>query len=210
MVSLAVHPPPAVTGIPLLSRGSHRSPAEGACFMEFASLLAGQRWSDHPRCTHPVVAAGARAVNDLSSDAARQRLTYHVPDVIGLCQAEPALTAALLLYFADAALTCAPRDQQLLAARGEASYRLAVNRRGGAAGRWWLQFTDRDFRPVAMAIASRAALLVAALGDEALRQLLLGAVGRYHDAAEGDPTSANFCTPLPGIAPSLINGGSHE
>jgi hypothetical protein len=34
--------------LPTLSRGKHRSPRKGACFMEFASLLAGERWSDHP------------------------------------------------------------------------------------------------------------------------------------------------------------------
>ncbi|MEJ7744096.1 MAG: hypothetical protein WKF73_17085 [Nocardioidaceae bacterium] len=39
--------------VPVLSRGKHRNPRKGACFMEFASFLAGERWSDHPRCTHP-------------------------------------------------------------------------------------------------------------------------------------------------------------
>ena len=42
-------PPPAL--LPVLSRGKHRNPRKGACFMEFASLLAGERWSDHPACT---------------------------------------------------------------------------------------------------------------------------------------------------------------
>ena len=60
--------------LPTLSRGKHRSPRKGACFMEFASLLAGERWSDHPACTHPLLAAVARHVNDYTSDAARARL----------------------------------------------------------------------------------------------------------------------------------------
>ena len=42
---------------PILSPGKHRSPRTGACFMELASLLAGERWSDHPACTHPLLAA---------------------------------------------------------------------------------------------------------------------------------------------------------
>jgi hypothetical protein len=58
----------------LLSRGKYRSPRKGACFMELASLLAGERWSDHPACTHPLLAAVARQVNDYTSDAGRQRL----------------------------------------------------------------------------------------------------------------------------------------
>ena len=51
--------------VPVLSRGKHRSPRHGACFMELASYLAGERWSDHPACTHPLLAALARDVNDL-------------------------------------------------------------------------------------------------------------------------------------------------
>ena len=50
-------------------RGSHRSPRRGACFMEFASYLAGERWSDHPACTDPVLASLARGVNDNLTDA---------------------------------------------------------------------------------------------------------------------------------------------
>jgi hypothetical protein len=54
--------------VPTLRRGRHRSPRGGACFMEFASYLAGERWSDHPRCTDPTLAMVARAVNDLVDD----------------------------------------------------------------------------------------------------------------------------------------------
>ena len=46
--------------LPVLSRGKHRNPRKGACFMELASFLAGERWSDHPACTHPLLAALAR------------------------------------------------------------------------------------------------------------------------------------------------------
>ena len=42
--------------VPVLSRGKHRNPRRGACFMELASYLAGERWSDHPACTHPLLA----------------------------------------------------------------------------------------------------------------------------------------------------------
>jgi len=70
--------------MPVLSRGSHRSPRKGACFMELASYLAGERWSDHPACTHPLLAALARDVNDCVSDEARTRLAPLIPRVIGL------------------------------------------------------------------------------------------------------------------------------
>ena len=70
--------------LPILSAGRHRNAKRGACFMEFASYLAGERWSDHPACTHPNLAALARLVNDLTSDRARSRLSIHISSVVGL------------------------------------------------------------------------------------------------------------------------------
>jgi hypothetical protein len=70
-------------GMPVLSPGRHRSPRRGACFMELASVLAGERWSDHPACTHPLLAELARLVNDWTSDAGRQQLMPLIPSVIG-------------------------------------------------------------------------------------------------------------------------------
>lgn len=69
--------------MPVLSRGRHRSPRRGACFMEFASLLAGEPWSDHPSCTHPLLGQLARQVNDSTSDAGRQQLVPLIPSIVG-------------------------------------------------------------------------------------------------------------------------------
>ena len=63
-----VHAPDVM---PILSRGKHRSPKKGACFMELASFLAGETWSDHPACTHHLLASLARDVNDHVGDHAR-------------------------------------------------------------------------------------------------------------------------------------------
>ncbi len=80
-----VHDVPRVpSGMPQLSRGKHRSAKTGACFMEFASYLAGEPWSDSPQCTDPVLAHLARAVNDRLSDARRTEIAADVPRVIGL------------------------------------------------------------------------------------------------------------------------------
>lgn len=70
--------------LPLLARGKHRNPRRGACFMELASYLAGERWSDAPRCTDPSLAALARMVNDTTSDGARPELAPLVPAVVGI------------------------------------------------------------------------------------------------------------------------------
>jgi len=53
--------------------------------MEFASFLAGERWSDPPACTHPLLAQLARQVNDLIGDTGRQRLVPLIPSVVGRC-----------------------------------------------------------------------------------------------------------------------------
>lgn len=74
----------ALAGIPVLSKGKHRTPRSGACFMEFASFLAGERWSDSPPCTHPLLAGLARGVNDRISDRGRAGLVGLVPSVVGV------------------------------------------------------------------------------------------------------------------------------
>jgi hypothetical protein len=98
--------------IPLLSRGKHRSPRKGACFMELASYLAGERWSDHPACTHPLLASLSRLVNDHTTDAGRQRLVGLVPSVIGLTSDDPHVDAQLALRAATTALPVAAAERQ--------------------------------------------------------------------------------------------------
>ena len=104
------HQQPVV--LPILSRGKHRSPRKGACFMEFASLLAGEPWSDHPSCTHPLLAAVARLVNDCTSDAGRSRLVELIPSVIGLTGEDPRIDARIALTSARLALPVVAAERQ--------------------------------------------------------------------------------------------------
>lgn len=99
-------------GIPILSRGRHRNPRRGACFMEMASYLAGERWSDHPPCTHPLLASIARCVNDAVDDTTRQQLVHLIPDVVGLNPTDPRVVPALVRHAAMAALPVAAADVQ--------------------------------------------------------------------------------------------------
>ena len=69
--------------MPVLSSGKHRSPRAGGCFMEIAGFLAGERWSDHPKCTDPSLAELARCVNDVMPDERRSELAVLIPSVIG-------------------------------------------------------------------------------------------------------------------------------
>ena len=114
--------------MPVLSRGRHRRPSRGACFMEFASFLAGEKWSDHPSCTHPLLATLARNVNDQMSDAGRQRLLQLVPSVVGLTCDDPTLDVDLALLCATTALPVVAADTQRVLAVGilSAERQLAV------------------------------------------------------------------------------------
>lgn len=109
-----MHQPPATLpdAVPVLSRGKHRNPRKGGCFMEFASMLAGEPWSDHPRCTHPLLAALAREVNDSVSDETRRRIARLIPDVIGLTGDDPLIEVMIAVRSAAAALPMAPYERQ--------------------------------------------------------------------------------------------------
>jgi hypothetical protein len=66
-----------------LSRGRHSSPEEGACVMELASMLAGERFTDHPESVCPVIGSFLRTYNDSIDDERRQDLYYYASRVVG-------------------------------------------------------------------------------------------------------------------------------
>lgn len=66
-----------------LSRGSHGSPDEGACVMELASMLAGERFSDHPKSVCRVIAGFLRAYNDAIDRDRRKDLFACAAAVVG-------------------------------------------------------------------------------------------------------------------------------
>ncbi len=191
--------------LPMLARGKHRSPRKGACFMEFASLLAGERWSDHPACTHPLLAAVARHVNDYTSDAGRPRLAGLIPSVIGLTGGDLHIDARIALRSATMALPVVAAEQQRVMAvavlaservlavldgrpvgRLEAQSRSALARVPQAAA-WACQFTSgvqtsaKRFRRQAAPSIVRGAVEGVATGcvpdpDELLRAVLVQAI----------------------------------
>jgi hypothetical protein len=84
--------------LPVLTRGWHRGPTDGACVMEYVSVLAGGRFTDHPRCTPPALAALARLVNDrIVDDNVRSRLALLAPDLIEV-RAGPATTHCVVAW----------------------------------------------------------------------------------------------------------------
>lgn len=67
----------------ILGRGRHSDPSKGACVMELASMLAGERFSDHPRSVCPVIGRYLRALNDGLDDERRQELYALAAAVVG-------------------------------------------------------------------------------------------------------------------------------
>lgn len=66
-----------------LGKGKHRSPDEGACVMELASMLADEPFSDHPISVCPVIGSFLRAYNDFVDDERRQDLYAYAAHVVG-------------------------------------------------------------------------------------------------------------------------------
>ncbi|WP_226924922.1 hypothetical protein [Georgenia satyanarayanai] len=153
--------------LPMLSRGKHRSPRRGACFMELASYLAGERWSDKPACTHPLLAHLARLVNDLTEDAERPRLATLIPAVIGLRSEDPRWDDELTLLAASRALPVVSEHHQRALAVGILSCERRRAERTGETG----------LHP-----ASRRALDAVPLAERWARAFVeqVGGVGAHH------------------------------
>ena len=80
----------------VLAHGSHSSRAQGVCLQEAVAWFAGEAHSDHPACTDSVVAAYARALNDVMPDEQRQRLRPFIPLLAGTSNGCPPVQRAML------------------------------------------------------------------------------------------------------------------
>ena len=66
-----------------LSYGTHATPEDGRCAMEWVSHLAGEPHSDQPKCVSPVLRALCIALNDGLEHEPRQRLRPYLARTIG-------------------------------------------------------------------------------------------------------------------------------
>jgi hypothetical protein len=76
-----------------LSRGAHRSPADGACAVELAALLAGEPFGDRPATVSPTIAAFVRGYNDGIDDERRQDLVAVAAELPGTAPAHESAAA---------------------------------------------------------------------------------------------------------------------
>ncbi|MGH3512193.1 MAG: hypothetical protein ACRDQI_09240 [Pseudonocardiaceae bacterium] len=126
-------PDRAPNQLPLLQRGHHRRPEDGACVMEYVSVLAGGKFTDHPRCTHPALATLARLVNDwIDDEEARSKLALLAPDLIDTGRGDLRTThcvVASCLRGASTARQLPPAAERQLT---KARRRIGDIKRGGA------------------------------------------------------------------------------
>jgi hypothetical protein len=84
----------------LLGREVHANPRRGCNVLEYASVLAGERWSSRPRSVHPALADVAGMVNDQMTDDNRRLLTPLAPWLLGTStvgpRAWPAITGVCI------------------------------------------------------------------------------------------------------------------
>jgi hypothetical protein len=72
--------------LPTLAAGAHSEGEGQACVMEYVSILAGEKFSDSPSCTDPVLAAAARSVNDWMTDEGRHMLVPLIGRLFGTAE----------------------------------------------------------------------------------------------------------------------------
>ena len=73
----------------VLRKGRHDSPDRGVCVIELASMLAGERFTDHPRAVCRVISAFLRSYNDSIDDVRRQDLLRCAAAVVGTRDSRP-------------------------------------------------------------------------------------------------------------------------
>jgi hypothetical protein len=99
---MRVHEIPA--GLPQLARGHHSSPEKGACLMEYVSMLAGESFSDRPRCVDPLLVRLSWWVNDTVRGEGRKRLPLMAPRFIGTAHLGPQLAPGVMSALCDFAM----------------------------------------------------------------------------------------------------------
>ena len=65
-----------------LKKGAHKNIEDGACIMELVSYIAGEPWSDNPKCACPILTSFAIGINDSMDDEWRQKLKPIIPKLL--------------------------------------------------------------------------------------------------------------------------------
>ena len=122
----------AVEVVPLLARGKHKRPRQGASLLELVAVYAHEPWSSYPPSVNRALATAAQAVNDHTSDGARRHLIPLVPFLAETGGSDPNVSYAVATVCLDAALPLidAKVGQRLRAVKEDvAQWEASVNSR---------------------------------------------------------------------------------
>ena len=178
-------------GMPVLSRGRHTGPEEGACLMEYVSVLAGEPFTDHPACVEPLLIRLAWGVNDASPPPVRSSLVHLAPRLAGT-RNDSLLTAPTLLAACIdnvGAQVAIEDDAFLVAARTRARRRLekVAQRPAGRRAEW----SDRLYRRWhADDVVRECVRVLATDAPDALPQLLERAIASVEGVSHTVPTGS--------------------
>jgi hypothetical protein len=102
--------------------------------MEYVSVLAGVPFTDHPKCTHPALAALARLVNDsIVDEEIRRGLARLAPDLIGVT-GDPRMTHCVIANCLVAATVVQPASPRAVQRR---LARTCARMRHRERQNWW-------------------------------------------------------------------------
>ncbi len=93
-----------VEDVPLLARGRHAHPRQGASLLELVSVYAQEPWSIYPPSVNRALATAAQAVNDHTSDRGRRHLIPLVRFLAETGGGDPNASYAVATVWLDAAL----------------------------------------------------------------------------------------------------------
>jgi hypothetical protein len=99
-----------------LGRGSHSAPSNGlveACVMEAVAYVAGEPFSDHPKCASPIITSFLISWNDAMDDGDRQMLKPYIPRLVGTRTTKADETARAWMLTDWLARECAPAWMRL-------------------------------------------------------------------------------------------------
>jgi hypothetical protein len=195
-------------GMPVLEAGAHRDAEAGSCLMEYVSVLAGERFTDRPHCTHPALAAVAWQVNDAVSSSARQQLATRAVTLIGLGR-EPGVDVRPIVLGAIARAGLAvdpgnrffPRLQRRLERRAAASSGRPGRGENGHGGRLatLLHVGPVNHACAHLLVAARVADLDADARDRMLVALLDDTIAAVRDAERAARPAEGVVAPGPGV-----------
>lgn len=175
-------------GLPELQRGGHAKPEDGACLMEYVSVLAGEPFTDRPSCVDPLLVRLAWTVNDTAHAEVRTQLADLAPRFIGTATRNPLSAPAIVFACCSLARSYLPPAEQGPLARAQARAEARMRRISARNSPRQRRRGDRLYRDVYAESPLQASVRVlAAFDTSALPDLLRVALAAVAEVGQPQP-----------------------